>query len=391
MPLLGRSKDAGRLKDGAGLTGLHLTGPSLSGLSSAVLHGNEAGGLAQGRWSGPGTGLSKGLASVPGMEEQDRAASVLYAARSECANPNCGAVWSRLFRRRPAHVFEGAPVCGEACLRAVVSTAVRREMGDGPAQGAMTPHHHRVPLGLVMLAQGWITQPQLQQALAAQRRAGEGRIGSWLVSECGVREERVTRALSMQWSRPVIAVDRFEPERMACLVPRYFIASLGLLPVRVAGESILYVGFEEQIDTAAAFAVERMTGLRVESGLVDGAEYERCRSRLLGQEMREHFAPVRLEAAGDVDALTLVLCERVMEAQPAEARLVRLREYYWLRMWRKGAVGGTGAGRVAGGSAAAADAQDGIYRVRGEIGADGVGEDGAGRDGAGRDGAGARL
>ncbi len=344
MPLLGRSTD----------------GWNTSRMHRAVLHGKEAAGR-QGVWGGLSDASSSSLPAVPGLEhvpaieEESRASSPLLAARSECSNPRCESVWGRLFRRRPAHVFEGSPVCGEACLRAVVSAAVRREFGDGPAEGAMAPHHHRVPLGLVMLAQGWITQPQLQKALAAQKRAGEGRIGSWLVSECGVREERVTRALSMQWSRPVIAVDRFEPERMASLVPRYFMATQGLLPVRVAGESILYLGFEEQIDASAAFAVERITGLRVESGLVEGTEYVRCREHLLQQEMREHFAPVRLEAVGDVDALSWLLCERMIEAQPAEARLVRLREHYWLRMWRKGGASGA--------RAAAVDVQDGIYRV----------------------------
>ena len=55
-----------------------------------------------------------------------------------------------------------------------------------------SPHRHRVPLGLLMLAQGWITHPQLQKALAAQRESGTGRIGEWLMSECGVEAEQIT-------------------------------------------------------------------------------------------------------------------------------------------------------------------------------------------------------
>ena len=44
-----------------------------------------------------------------------------------------------------------------------------------------------------MLAQGWITHPQLQKALEAQRENGTGRIGDWLISECGLEAEQITR------------------------------------------------------------------------------------------------------------------------------------------------------------------------------------------------------
>jgi hypothetical protein len=49
-------------------------------------------------------------------------------------------------------------------------------------------HRHRIPLGLVMLEQGWITSGQLRQALDAQRGAGAGRLGQWLAHQQGVSE-----------------------------------------------------------------------------------------------------------------------------------------------------------------------------------------------------------
>ena len=56
---------------------------------------------------------------------------------------------------------------------------MRREM-----EGRGTPvetHRHRVPLGLVMIEQGWITAAQLRGALEAQRASAAGRLGHWLV------------------------------------------------------------------------------------------------------------------------------------------------------------------------------------------------------------------
>ena len=69
-------------------------------------------------------------------------------------------------------------------------------------------HRHRIPLGLAMLEQGWITQEQLRAALRAQTR---GRAqASWAAGWCASaarREEQVTRALGLQWGCPVLGMD----------------------------------------------------------------------------------------------------------------------------------------------------------------------------------------
>jgi hypothetical protein len=48
-----------------------------------------------------------------------------------------------------------------------------------------------------MLEQGWIIQRDLRAALAAQRAAGSGKLGQWLVRHESVSEELVTRALGL--------------------------------------------------------------------------------------------------------------------------------------------------------------------------------------------------
>ena len=129
-------------------------------------------------------------------------------------------------------------------------------------------HRHRIPLGLAMLEQGWITGSQLRGALEAQRAAGGGRLGQWLVRQQGVSEQLVTRALGLQWSCPVLGIDAHDAEGLTALLPRLFVDAFGALPLRVAAGRILYMGFESRLDPVLALAVERMTGLRVECGLV---------------------------------------------------------------------------------------------------------------------------
>jgi len=238
-------------------------------------------------------------------------------------------------RRHP--IFEEKWACSGKCLLAMVKAAIAREVGDGRRDGVEVQHQHRVPLGLLMLSQGWITHPQLQRALEAQRYQGAGRIGQWLISECGLQPEAVTRGLSVQWGCPVLTTEGFSPTSMAMALPRVFIEKFGILPLRVAGSKILYVGFEDRLDASSAFAVEQMNGLRTESGVVAEERFREAKERLLGCK----FAPLTECRVPDGDTLAKAIATVIDQRSTAASRLVRLRGYYWLRAWtRKDAVGG---------------------------------------------------
>jgi len=246
-----------------------------------------------------------------------------------CANPACGSGWLHLWRSRSAPRFEGGWSCSPGCTAAQVQAAVARELeGRGRTRQG---HRHRVPLGLVMLEQGWISARQLRQALDAQRAAGEGRLGHWLMCQQGVSEQLVTRALGLQWSCPVLALEFLDAESITALVPRLFVDAFGALPLRVAAGKLLYLGFEDRLDPVLALAIERMTGLRVESGLVEGSTFRPAHARLL----RAAFPPVELIEAASEPAAVHTLARAVERARPADSRLVRVHDCLWLRMWRR--------------------------------------------------------
>jgi hypothetical protein len=207
-----------------------------------------------------------------------------------------------------------------------------------------------------MLAQGWITHPQLQKALAAQRESGTGRIGEWLMSECGLEAEQIVRGLSMQWGCPVLTTEGFSPEAMALVVPKVFVEKFGLLPLRVAGSRILYLGFADRLDASAAFATEQMTELKVESGVVEGMSFEAARIRLLACDGVE----MKLEAAEDKDAMSARITAILEQKQPIASRLVRLHQYYWLRMWLESGALSSGAGNL---PVTSEDVKDHVFAV----------------------------
>jgi hypothetical protein len=213
-----------------------------------------------------------------------------------------------------------------------VAAAVGRELES--RSSSQESHRHRIPLGLVMLEQGWITSGQLRQALGAQKASG-GRLGHWLVRQQGVGEQLVTRALGLQWSCPVLPMELHDAEALTALVPRLFVDAFGALPLRVAAGKLLYLAFEDRLDPVLALAVERMTGLRVESGLVPGSLFGAAHTRMLNSK----FPSVELLEASSEPALVQALAKAIEKARPAASQLVRIHDCLWLRMWQRAQSG----------------------------------------------------
>ncbi|SFS17305.1 Type II secretion system (T2SS), protein E, N-terminal domain [Granulicella pectinivorans] len=269
---------------------------------------------------------------IPGTDQYIPGSGRTIAAdphKRTCANPDCSSAWAKPWKSRRRPIFEGQWGCGSKCLEAIVRASVKREVTDGIGAGFDAPHRHRIPLGLVMLAQGWITHPQLRYALDQQKSRGTGRIGDLLIGECGLPPERITQGLSVQWNCPVMTTEGITPRAAALTLPRVFIEQFGLLPLRIAGSRILYLGFKENLDASAAFALERMSDLKVESGLINDQDYDEARRRLLASD----FVPTETIAVRDSEEMTLRMREQLEDRQPIAARLVRVHHFYWFRMW----------------------------------------------------------
>lgn len=276
-------------------------------------------------------------ASLTDRTLQQRPAARSGASRlglfSTCANPGCSSGWLHLWRSRSVPIFEGGWSCSASCTAARIEAATRREMEGKRLDPGR--HRHRVPLGLVMLEQGWISSEQLRQALDAQRAAGQGRLGNWLMRQQGISEQWITRALSLQWNCPVLSIDQHDPEAMAALLPRLFVEAFGVLPLRVAAGSILYVGFEDRLDPVVTLAMERMLGLRVESGLIQSTQFRAAHERMLNIS----YPRTELIEAASESPLVRVLTKAVERAKPVESRLVRIHDCVWLRMWTRPQAG----------------------------------------------------
>ena len=140
-------------------------------------------------------------------------------------------------------------------------------------------------------------------------------------------------------------------------MPRLFIEAFGLLPLRVAGSRILYLGFEDRLEASVALAIEQMAELQTQSGLVNEKQFSAARSRLLECE----GVAATSETATDTDAVAARVTAILEHKQPAASRLVRVHGYFWLRTWLEPVA----LGRVGSLPNSSEDIQDYIFSVGG--------------------------
>lgn len=250
-----------------------------------------------------------------------------------CANPRCTSGWLQLWRKGRSPIVEGGWLCSPACTRARIEELIAREQTDAHP---VISHRHRVPIGLVLLTLGWITHEQLKQALEAQRNNTGVRLGELLLRDHGLKETRLTQALGLQWSCPVFSLAKHNGLPVTVL-PRLLPESFGFVPLRLSPLGILYIAFEDRIDHSVTLAVERMTGLRVEGGLLTASEFAQAGERF----SQGRFARTRMIEAGSLELLAEAFTRHIENGKPVEARLVRMRDLFWLRLWHQKADSGS--------------------------------------------------
>jgi len=265
--------------------------------------------------------------TAPAAASTSSAFSVASGLLPQCANPKCSSGWIKLWRSRQVPVLEGKWACSEACMQVLVRIAVTREAVDQITEALI--HQHRIPLGLMLLSRGVITQPQLKKALAAQKKEGEGRLGEWLVRQKAASEDDVVRALSSQWNCPVLSPEPHDPALLAGSFPRLMVDSFGAVPLRLAGRQLLYVAFEDRIDRCLVLAVERMLGLRVEPCVMRESEFRLVRQQML----RAQFPKTRLLEAVNVRGVVHAFTSMIEERKAVRSQIVRVGDAFWLRTW----------------------------------------------------------
>jgi hypothetical protein len=241
---------------------------------------------------------------------------------ARCGNAECRTGWLRLFRSRSYPRFEEMWACSAACMERMVVDAVRAQIENwepGPAERSL-----RMPLGLILLSRGWISQRELQEALAAQRRAGHGRIGEWLHRLHGISEETIAKGLAIQWNCAVLPSGMPGLEPAPALIPAYLRERYDFTLLRQGPDAALYLAGKYRPEHAAARAVEHMLCEPVHAAFIEDSSWHHA--EIDSADATQLEIPRR-------DGVAAHISELIERVRPYDARLVRVHDHLWFRMW----------------------------------------------------------
>ncbi len=184
-----------------------------------------------------------------------------------CAHPECttGSRWSGVLHRTTGFLLNEqewfcSPQCLEESLHDHLLGYFFEERRPAPIRTAM-------PMGLMMLARGVISDPQLRDAIAMQRSSGE-KIGACLQRMGCVSYEDIASAIATQWGCPVFPADNVQPG-CSMLVPFSLIERFRMTPVHLVSPGRrLFVGFSDKVDRTALIGVQHMLDCETEACII---------------------------------------------------------------------------------------------------------------------------
>ncbi len=188
-----------------------------------------------------------------------------------CAHPECrtGSSWTGMLHRTAGFWFnEQEWFCGPRCLEEALEDHL---LGYFFKDHHPAPVRTTMPLGLMMLARGVISDPQLREAIQLQRASGE-KIGACLQRLGRISYEDIASVVATQWGCPVFPAESVQP---ACsmLIPFSLIERYRMLPVHLVSQGRrLFVGFCERVNHTALIAIEHMLGCDTEACIISEAK-----------------------------------------------------------------------------------------------------------------------
>lgn len=241
-------------------------------------------------------------------------------------------LWQRWTRNIHPVLLDGSRYCIDECLEPALYEAIQRARLVQQRSRAS----HRLPLGLLLLSRQQLTAEQLQMGLKAQRAAGHGKIGEWLVSLGYISEQQVTAALAKQWSCPVLRAGSTVSVRCAPPIPVTLLERCAMVPVSyVETTKTLYMAFGECIDYSVLYVIEQMTGCHTEACM---AEKSFVRGQIEEFRNRRDETEVAFDGGNDVAEFTRIVRSYCVRLHASEIRVNRCGPYIWARL--AGSVGG---------------------------------------------------
>ena len=266
-------------------------------------------------------------AALPGSSAIAALTSLPVCASRFCPRPPT--LWQRWWARHEGIRLEDQWYCSLDCFQAGFFESLERAVF---AQPRSMPRPNRLPLGLILLSQGEITNEQLHDALQQQRAAGAGRVGEWLVKLGAVTEEKVTAALAAQQGCPLLALSEPHPVPETMHWPDLLVERYLAVPVLYSQpRSVLYVGFRERVDHSFLLSLEQMLHCRTQPCILPPATYRR-QLEILAFTLQSETILIRERQDGV--SMTRTIGNYAEQVRAQRCRLTCCDDLLWIRLER---------------------------------------------------------
>ena len=251
----------------------------------------------------------------------------------ECQNPDCGfrRPLRRLFYRRDIKdgiFLQNRWYCCLDCFQQAI-TPIFAHMIKLPDQPLLRPR--RIPLGLLLLGRGVITEPQLRLALRTQRDSGNERLGRSLIRLGIVSVDDVSAALAAQWGCAVFPLERDRRYRQCChMVPLALLEAAQMVPVHYLEEThLLFLAFSRDVDHTTLYSIERLIGSRTEPCVVSESAMDDALD-----EIRAASRPAEIvfETIRDSREMARTIRDYAVKFGAEELFIARPRRFLWVRL-----------------------------------------------------------
>lgn len=248
-----------------------------------------------------------------------------------CAREGCGTEhsgWHWLAHDRRGLRLGGVWYCSGQCFDLAMARTILGLRASAAHRSRSTAH--RLPLGLLLLSRGLLTNRQLREALEAQRAAGRGRIGDWLQRLGFASEQQVTSALGLQWACPVFPLKGFLDPACVHMVPLPLLRAYRMLPVHYSPATwVLLIAFCDKIDYTVLYLVERMLHCRTTPCVAGPTALRESLTRL---EQQARSNEIVFDRVSDASEMARIIRSYVQKLGADDLHIAACGEHVWARL-----------------------------------------------------------
>ena len=242
-----------------------------------------------------------------------------------CASPGCNRwLTQRHLSVRPVGVrLRDDWYCSYRCATDPIETRILELL---PSVGKVAPRRLRMPLGLMLVSRGCLTEEQLRIAKQRHTQTNE-EMGAIVLALGFASEEQVAAARSSLWSCPVFTPPA-RRQKSSVSIPSALMQLHAAVPIQNgAGADKLLIGFLDRVEYGLLYAVEQITGCKTTPCFLtptDHHSYMDLQAQLVNE--------ISYEDVMTAQEMTRTVCQHGARINAVAISVVRCGDYLWSRL-----------------------------------------------------------